>query len=62
MPCAEMAVELARAVLGCSDVQLALEVLEGGPFAHARATELACGVLKSEDAKIRSGKSGGRAR
>jgi hypothetical protein len=34
-------VELAGAVLGHPDVQLALQVLEGGPFAHARATQLA---------------------
>jgi hypothetical protein len=30
------------------DVKLALEVLAGGPFAHARATELASWVLARE--------------
>jgi hypothetical protein len=45
LPCAELAVELAQSVLGHPDLQLALQVLEGGPFAHARATELACRVL-----------------
>ena len=57
LPCAELAVELARAVLGQPDVQLALQVLEGGPFAHARATELASRVLESENAEVVSGKS-----
>jgi len=45
LPCAELAVELAQAVLRHPDVQLALQVLEGGPFARARATQLACRVL-----------------
>jgi len=45
VPCAELAVELARAVLSNPDVQLAREVLKGGAFAHARATEFACRAL-----------------
>ena len=49
LPCAELAVELAQAVLGNPNVQLALQVLEGGPFAHARATELASRVLEAGD-------------
>ena len=59
LPCAELAVELAQAVLGHPDVQLALRVLEGGPFAHARATELASRVLESENAEALLGKSRG---
>jgi len=59
LPCAELAVELAQAVLGHPDVQLALKVLEGGPFAHARATELACRVCETEDAEVGLGKSRG---
>jgi phosphomannomutase len=34
------------------DVKLALEVLAGGPFAHARATELASWVLEREAEQI----------
>jgi len=45
LPCAELAVALAEAVLADATIQLALKVLEGGPFAHARATELAQKVL-----------------
>jgi hypothetical protein len=45
---------LGQAVLGHPDVQLALQVLEGGPFAHARATELACRVLKAGDTERRA--------
>jgi len=65
LPCAELAVELARAVLGHPEVQLALNVLEGGPFAHARATELACRLLEFGDtgysvAKVNETRRGGR--
>lgn len=49
LPCADLAVELARAVLGRPDIQLALQVLNGGPFAHAQATELASRVLEAGD-------------
>jgi hypothetical protein len=35
-------------VLARADVKLAFEVLAGGPFAHARATELASLVLARE--------------
>jgi len=65
LPCAELAVELAQAVLGHPDVQLALKVLEGGPFAHARATELACRILQAAEADghaVRLSKSRGRSR
>jgi len=48
LPCAGLAVELARAVLGLPDVQLAMQVLEGGPFAHARATELARRIVSAD--------------
>ena len=58
LPCAELAVELAQAVLGHPDVQLALQVLEGGPFAHARATELACRMLEAGDAERAAARSG----
>lgn len=47
LPCAGLAAAVARAVLDTTDVRLALQVLEGGPFAHARATELAARVLRS---------------
>jgi len=53
-----LAVELAQAVLGNPEVQLALQVLEGGPFAHARAT-LASRVCETEDAAVGLGKSRG---
>lgn len=43
--CAHLAVKLASAVLARADVRLAFEVLAGGPFCHARATELASRVL-----------------
>jgi hypothetical protein len=43
-----LAVALARAVLNGADAVLALRVLEGGPFAHSRATELAALVLSSQ--------------
>jgi hypothetical protein len=46
LPCADLAVALAEAVLDEATVQLALRVLEVGPFAHARATELAERVLR----------------
>lgn len=36
-------------MLGQPEAQLALQVLEGGPFAHARATELARRLLEAED-------------
>ena len=48
LPCAALAVELAQAVLGHPNVQLALQVLEGGPFAHARATELARRIARAK--------------
>jgi len=47
LPCADLAVALAEAVLDEATVQLALRVLDGGPFAHARAAELAERVLVS---------------
>jgi hypothetical protein len=50
LPCGDLAVALARAVLHTTDVRLALQVLEGGPFAHARATELAGRVLRNQPA------------
>jgi hypothetical protein len=43
--CGHLAMKLASAVLSREDVRLALEVLAGGPFCHARATELASRVL-----------------
>jgi len=58
LPCAELAVELARAVLGHPEVQLAQNVLEGGSFAHARATELANRVLDAGDTERRAGRLG----
>lgn len=51
LPCAELAVDLARALLGHPDVELARKVLEGGPFAHARATELAKRLLDTLESK-----------
>jgi hypothetical protein len=56
LPCAELAVALARAVLRSADVQLALQVLEGGPFAHARATELAGRALRHQPAESQARK------
>src|SRR5690606_41354033 len=46
-PCAHLAAALAGSVLDEPDVQLARNVLEGEPFALARATELAERVLVS---------------
>jgi hypothetical protein len=43
--CGYLAMKLASAVLSREDVRLAFEVLAGGPFCHARATELAALVL-----------------
>jgi hypothetical protein len=43
--CGHLAMKLASAVLSREDVRLAFEVLAGGPFCHARATELASRVL-----------------
>lgn len=43
--CGYLALKLASAVLARADVKLAFAVLAGGPFAHARATELASHVL-----------------
>ena len=45
-PCGELALCLACAVLDENTVRLARLVLAGGPFAHARATELAALVLR----------------
>jgi hypothetical protein len=41
-------VKLASVVLSRADVKLAFEVFAGGPFVHARATELASLVLGRE--------------
>jgi hypothetical protein len=46
--CAHLALKLASVVLASADVKLAFEVLAGGAFAHARATELASLVLARE--------------
>jgi hypothetical protein len=46
--CGHLALKLASVVLARADVKLAFEVLAGGPFAHARATELASLVLGRE--------------
>jgi hypothetical protein len=46
-PCGALGVVLAEAVLADAAVQLALAVLDGGPFAQARATELAQAVLRN---------------
>lgn len=51
LPCVDLAVALADVVLGGRTVTLALKVLEGGPFAHARATELAERVLSAREAR-----------
>jgi hypothetical protein len=42
---------LASAVLTAPEVQLAFEVLAGGPFAHARASELAVRLIRSSAAE-----------
>lgn len=44
-PCAELALQLAAAVMSEPRVQLAMAVLDGGPHAHSRATDLAALVL-----------------
>lgn len=54
LPCAELAVALARGVLDQPEVQFALQVLGGGPFAHARATELATQVLEAKASQLTS--------
>jgi hypothetical protein len=46
--CRHLALKLASVVLARADVKLAFAVLAGGPFAHARATELASLVLGRE--------------
>jgi hypothetical protein len=54
-PCAHLAVALAEAVLDEATVQLARKVLEGGPFAHARATELAERIVHGANRPILRG-------
>jgi hypothetical protein len=49
--CGHLAVALASTVLATPEVRLAFEVLVGGPFAHARATELADRLLRSSVAE-----------
>lgn len=44
-PCGDLATALAEAVVDAAGVRLALEVLAGGEFQIARATELAARVL-----------------
>jgi len=46
--CGNLAMKLASAVLSREDLRLAFEVLAGGPFCHARATELGGRVLARE--------------
>jgi hypothetical protein len=58
-PCAHLAVALAEAVLDEEAVQLALKVLEGGPFAHARAMELAERVVQNTDKLMLHGTTAG---
>jgi hypothetical protein len=48
-PCAQLALELASAVVGDVSVQLALTVLAGGEFMHSRATQLAALVLDTAE-------------
>jgi hypothetical protein len=57
--CAHLALRLASAVLARADVKLAFEVLAGGPFAHARTTELASLVLSGETAATGVADEGG---
>ena len=53
-----LAVALAEAVLSAAPTRLALAVLDGGPFAQARATELAELLLRAsghEDSLLGAG-------
>lgn len=48
-PCGELAVALANAVIDASGARVAVEILEGGEFAFARAIELAKRIIEPDD-------------
>jgi hypothetical protein len=48
-PCGELAMALANAVVDASGARVAVEILEGGEFAVARAIELAKQILEPSD-------------
>ena len=51
-PCDDLAIALAESVLENAAVKLALDVLDGGEFRYARATELAERVLSSDAPEV----------
>ena len=59
-PCRALAVALAEAVLAAPSARLALAVLDGGPHAQVRATELAVAVLRGAAITERQERAGGQ--
>lgn len=47
-PCGELAVALANAVIDASGARVAVEILDGGEFAVARAIELAKRIIEPD--------------